>query len=78
MVRSRTGRASAPAIVEAAEWLASALRDGPQSAVNLKQRAKNDGVHERTLLRAKQRLGIIARRQGFGPEGLWTWQLPTA
>jgi hypothetical protein len=76
--RSRTSRGQCSRVAEAAEWLASALRDGPQSAVNLKQRAKQDGVHERTLLRAKQRLGTIARHQGFGPEGLWAWQLPTA
>jgi hypothetical protein len=68
--------ASGPAIAEAADWLVSALAGGPQPAVELKQRAKNDGVHERTLLRAKQRLGVVACREGFGPAGRWTWQLP--
>jgi hypothetical protein len=70
--------ASGPAIAEAAEWLSSVLREGPQPAVDLKQRAKTDGIHERTLLRAKQRLGIIARREGFGRAGQWIWQLPKA
>jgi hypothetical protein len=70
--------ASGPSITEAAEWLQSALRGGPQSAVELKQLAKNDGLHERTLLRAKQRLGIVARREGFGLHGKWLWQLPNA
>ena len=70
--------ASGPAIAEAAEWLASVLQEGPQPAVDLKHRAKSDGIHERTLLRAKHRLGIVARRQGFGPAGQWAWQLPNA
>jgi putative DNA primase/helicase len=67
---------SGPAIAEAAEWLKMVLRDGPKPAVELKQLAKLDGIHERTLLRAKQRLGITARREGFGPGGIWTWHLP--
>jgi putative DNA primase/helicase len=67
---------SGPAIAEAAEWLKMVLRDGPMPAVELKQLAKIDGIHERTLLRAKQRLGITAHREGFGPGGIWTWQLP--
>jgi hypothetical protein len=70
--------ACGPSIGEAAEWLQSMLRDGPQPAVELKRLAKTDGLHERTLLRAKQRLGIVARREGFGPHGRWTWQLPDA
>jgi putative DNA primase/helicase len=67
---------SGPAIAEAAEWLKMVLRDGPKPAVELKQLAKVDGIHERTLLRAKQRLGITAHREGFGPGGIWIWQLP--
>ncbi|MCI0335135.1 MAG: AAA family ATPase [Planctomycetes bacterium] len=67
---------SGPALAEAAEWLASTLRDGPRPALDLKQLAKADGIHERTLLRAKQRLGVTAARQGYGPNGLWAWQLP--
>ena len=70
--------ATGPAIAEAAEWLSSVLREGPQPAVDLEQRAKIDGIHERTLLRAKQRLGIVARREGFGTAGQWVWQLPKA
>jgi hypothetical protein len=66
---------SGPAIAEAAEWLKMVLRDGPKPAIELKQLAKVDGIHERTLLRAKQRLGITAHREGFGPGGKWQWQL---
>ena len=69
---------SGPAIAEAAEWLKMVLRDGPQPAIELKQLAKVDGIHERTLLRAKQRLGITAHREGVGPGGIWTWQLPNS
>jgi hypothetical protein len=65
-----------PALDEACEWLRSALADGLQPANELKRTAKEDGIHERTLLRAKQRLGVAARRTGFGLGGSWDWHLP--
>jgi hypothetical protein len=65
-----------PALDEACEWLRSALADGPQSANELKRVAKEDGIRDRTLVRAKARLGIVAGRSGFGLGGTWTWQLP--
>jgi putative DNA primase/helicase len=65
-----------PALDEACEWLRSVLTTGPQAAVELKRIAKEDGIRERTLVRAKQRLGVLAARTGFGLHGLWEWRLP--
>jgi putative DNA primase/helicase len=65
-----------PALDEACEWLRSVLTTGPQAAVELKRIAKEDGIRERTLVRAKQRLGVLAARTGFGLGGSWMWRLP--
>lgn len=65
-----------PAQEEACEWLRSMLAGGEQPATELKRIAKEDGIRERTLLRAKARLAIVAHRTGFGPGGAWTWKLP--
>jgi hypothetical protein len=67
-----------PALDEACEWLQTTLADGPEPAIELKRRAKEDGIHERTLLRAKARLGVVASRTGYGLHGTWSWQLPKA
>jgi hypothetical protein len=40
------------------------------------QAAREAGIPERTLRRAKAREGIRAMRQGFGPGSLWLWCLP--
>jgi len=65
-----------PALEEACEWLRSALASDPQQAAELKRVAKADGIRERTLVRAKARLGVVARRTGFGLDGAWVWSLP--
>jgi putative DNA primase/helicase len=65
-----------PAIDEAAEWLQSALETGPQRAVELKSQAKRDGIENRTLTRAKARLGVASYRLGIGRNSGWYWKLP--
>ena len=52
--------AAGGATLEAADWLTEMLRCGPKPAAELKTQAKADGIHERTLLRAKSRLGLSA------------------
>ena len=61
---------------EAAAWLCDALSDGPAEAKDLIVRSKEDGIHKRTLDRAKHDLGVIAYREGFGAAGAWHWKLP--
>jgi hypothetical protein len=38
--------------------------------------AKNAGISERTLKRAKQRLGVVSKRDGFGPGAKYYLSLP--
>jgi hypothetical protein len=59
----------------AAEWLTDELADGewhPSRAV--KARAKDDGLSERTLQRARTALGVEDRRDGF--PAVSQWRLP--
>ena len=64
------------ALDEAKEFLRDLLADGPVEAKRVKAEARDAGIAERTLARAKQLLGAQAEKTGFGDEGKWTWRLP--
>jgi hypothetical protein len=61
----------------AADWLRSALADGPMKAEDLKAAAKEAGIAWSTVKRAQTAVGVKPKRQGFGPGGAWMWALPT-
>ncbi len=76
-IRSEDERTDAEA---AADWLADELADGSwRESGPVKERAKAAGYSVRTLQRAKQRLGVEDRREGFasGGSGQSEWRLPT-
>jgi hypothetical protein len=77
MVAAARSATSAGGTLEASEWLTEMLRNGPRSAAEIKSLAAADGIKERALLRAKQRLGITTHRRGVGLAGTWIWQWPT-
>jgi hypothetical protein len=60
---------------DAAEWLREALKDGAKPARAIKEEARDNGIAERTLRRAKNRARIEAFRSGFGRDGQWFWRL---
>ena len=62
------------ALQGARDFLLEVLRDGPMESDALKREAKNAGVAERTLERAKNRLGVKSQKRAF--EGKWEWALP--
>ncbi|MEO8286527.1 MAG: AAA family ATPase [Chloroflexota bacterium] len=64
------------AIGEASAFLRNALQDGAQLAQHILTAGQNAGIAEKTLRRATTKMGIVKRREGFGPEGQWLWQLP--
>jgi hypothetical protein len=76
LVRPRVDEDEAPALAEAMRVLKEVLADGPQAAGNVKRMAATAGVAERTLQRARHALGVTARRQGFGPGGIYVWSMP--
>lgn len=61
---------------EARVWLADMLRNGAVAAKDIQNDAKRDGISWRTLQRVKEDLGIVARRDGFGPGGKFVWSFP--
>lgn len=61
---------------EATEFLEEQLAGGTRLAREVYAEAEALGIAERTLKRAKKRLGVTAERQGFGAEGGWYWSLP--
>jgi hypothetical protein len=62
------------AVQEAVEVLRSILEAGPVGAEEAKKEARKAGIAERTLLRAKDLLGVKSRKAGFA--GSWKWFLP--
>ena len=67
--RKRSHRATRPK-----HGLQTALDDGPLPSNELKAQAKSAGISYATLRRAKDALGISAKKDGAGS---WTWALPT-
>ncbi|MBF0140072.1 MAG: AAA family ATPase [Magnetococcales bacterium] len=63
------------ALDEACEFLTDQLQLGPVEAGKLKTEARNAGIAERTLLRAKTMIGIKSRKEIVS--GKWKWFKPT-
>jgi putative DNA primase/helicase len=59
---------------KAEEWLAGYLENTPMPATKIREAARENGIADRTLDRAKQQLGVIAEKRGY--ENGWTWRLP--
>jgi hypothetical protein len=62
------------ALNEASEWLADALLPKPLSAAEVIKLGKAAGHAEKTIRRAKGKLGIAARKCGM--TGGWVWEHP--
>lgn len=62
------------ALDEAKEVVADILAVGPVASPDLRRRALNEGVSERTMRRARSALGCVKAKQGFTAG--WTWELP--
>jgi hypothetical protein len=61
------------ALAEASEFLRDVLRRGPVWSVQVKEQARDAGISEFTLKRAKSALGVISEKEG---DGSWSWRLP--
>jgi hypothetical protein len=64
------------ALDEAAEWLEDYLdaNHGRAEAGKILAAATRDGHKERTVQRARKKLGLVKEKDGF--QGAWTWALP--
>ena len=59
------------ALTDAVAFLQDVLSCGAVAAGDVKKRARSEGIAERTLTRARQRLGVRSERQGFGKGAIW-------
>jgi hypothetical protein len=60
---------------EAEDFLLDLLAGGPAPAEEGQSKAKAAGIKDRTLSRARKKLGIIAKKDNVF-QGRWTWSLP--
>jgi len=61
------------ALEEAVGFLREALAEGPRTAKEIRREAREAGIADRTLARAKAILGVKSRKTTGG--GPWTWEL---
>jgi archaellum biogenesis ATPase FlaH len=61
---------------EAGDWLVEVLTDGPVAAKEIKSLARVNGIGEKPLRTAKERLGIVSQREGFGTGSRVLWAMP--
>jgi hypothetical protein len=66
-----------PTLQKATDFLLQLLAGGPVESSNVERAAEAKGIAQRTLGRAKQELGVVAHRLGFGTEGKWLCALPS-
>jgi hypothetical protein len=70
-VENEGGIEDRSAIEEAVEWIKGFLSDGAVKAAEAKKQAIKDGISDRTLNRAKKKLGVKTEQR----ERVWWWQL---
>lgn len=68
------GEGDGGALAEATDFLRAELAHGRKSGTEVKAAAKSAGISNRTLDRARARLGVVAAPDGY--RGPWTWGLP--
>lgn len=76
LLSQSVGEDARTAVEEAAEFLESFLMDNPATAEEVRRKARAAGFADRTLDRAKKRLRIKPRHEGFGKGSTWVWELP--
>lgn len=64
------------ALADACEWLEGVLADGKVRSSDVWKMAAKEKIVEKTLRRAKAKLGVDARKHGIGSESFWYWELP--
>ncbi|MFF3912664.1 AAA family ATPase [Streptomyces sp. NPDC001852] len=80
VMRAESSGESSGALGEVVEWLRGWLDDsgGSDEAREIKKAAKKEGFSDSSVDRAKKKLGIRAKQQGFGRDRTSHWYLPEA
>jgi putative DNA primase/helicase len=61
---------------EAREFLLERLETGPAKQNDIPDEAKQEGIAEKTLRRAKKDLGVKSKKERGKIDGEWLWELP--
>lgn len=64
------------AVDSAVTFLEDLLANGPKPSKAIKEQGEVAGHAWRTLRRAKDEIGVVAKFRGFGKSGQWMWRLP--
>jgi putative DNA primase/helicase len=67
---------SGSALREARDFLLEHLEAGPAKADEIFEEAKQNGINQKTLKRAKKDLGVRSRKEQGKIGGQWLWELP--
>jgi putative DNA primase/helicase len=62
--------------INAEDFLRGMLKAGETKAAEVQAAARKNSIAERTLTRAKARLRVQCRNEGYGKEKIWYWSLP--
>jgi hypothetical protein len=63
------------ALAEARRFLEAALAEGARPAREVVAAAREAGIAERKVRRAREALGVVVERDAFGAAGTWWWRL---
>lgn len=80
VMRAETTGESSSSMGEAVEWLQGWLTDAGGSGVgrDIKKAARNEGFSDSTVDRARKKLRIKSKQEGFGKDRTSYWYLPEA
>ena len=63
-------------LADADAFLREVLEDGPMKQSAVAKLARSQGFADRTLRRARERIGVETSKQGFSGDSFWIWSLP--
>jgi AAA domain-containing protein len=61
---------------QAKKFLGDILANGPVSKIDIEEAADAHGISHRTLVRAKDELGVVVEKEKGVANGKWVWRLP--
>ena len=76
LAASAEGASNPSALTEAKEFLQEELANGPVPQAEIKKRAQDADISEKTLRRAQKALRVIAAKSKGNLTGNWMWEMP--
>ena len=70
------GKGDDTSLSEATQFLRDLLADGRMQSKEIQRLAKQNGISERTLNRAKKNIRGVSEKEGIGSASFWYWRLP--